>query len=119
YSQHVSTPPSLMALGAIAVVLVAILTFVEKARKLVGDVYRWVFRLIAPKENPHRVDLRITPERTGFCNWQEGSVAGKPSMIVRCVLHVSNVGPCPAFQILDSYIRKPKTQGFPLPGMSR
>jgi hypothetical protein len=111
----VSLPTILTTLAAIAAVLIPIFTFIEKTRKLVADAYRWVFRLIAPKENPHRVELRITPDRTGFCQWSEGSVAGKPCMHVNCKLYLVSVGPSSMFQILDVSIKKPKTQGFALP----
>lgn len=33
-------------------------------------------------------------------------------MVVYCKLHLSNVGPCSGFQILDVSIKNPKTQGF-------
>ena len=38
-------------------------------------------------------------------------------MVVYCKLHLSNVGPCSGFQILDVSIKKPKTQGFGEPSM--
>ena len=36
-------------------------------------------------------------------------------MHVYCKLYLTNVGPSPAFQILDVSIRKPKTQGVATP----
>ena len=110
-----SIPIYIKSLGAVAVVLTAILVFVKEARKFVADSYAWVWRRLAPKGSPYRVDLRITPRQMGYCHWNEGSCSGKPCMQVRCYLFVSNVGPCPDFQILEISIRKPKTQGFIMP----
>jgi hypothetical protein len=116
----VSPPPFspwLVFLAAAAVSLTAVFGFIEKARKLARDCYRYLFRLLVPKENPHRVDLKITPDRTGACRWQEGSRGDERVMHVNCKLYLTNVGPQPAFQILEVYVKKPRTQGFPLPNM--
>jgi hypothetical protein len=38
-------------------------------------------------------------------------------MMVHCKLYLTNVGTQQAFQILDVYIKKPRTQGHALPNM--
>jgi hypothetical protein len=108
-------PPILTALAALAVVLTAIFVFIKNAREAVAGVWTWLMGPMHSTLSRHKVDLRITPDRTGFCQWSEGSRAGKPIMMVTCKLQLSNVGPTTGFQILDVSIKKPKTQGHPLP----
>jgi hypothetical protein len=104
----VDLPGYIKYLAALAIPLTAILVFVKEARKFVADSYAWVWRRLAPKQSKNSVELRVVPDNQRS-HWSEGSMGRKPHMQVVCRLNITNVGPAPAFQILDAFIKKPRT----------
>ena len=100
-----------------------ILAIFKGARTFVVTSFQWLWYNLRPSRNPHRVELKIYPDRTGLCQWQEGSERGEKIMLVHVKLFLTNVGPRPGFQILDVYMRKPRTQGHvyrsPFPPMGQ
>ena len=98
-------------LGGLGITTTMLLGFFEGLRKRVLAVILWAWHAVRPKKAARRVELKISPERTGFCQWQEGSRGANPIMMVYCRMAVANVGTQPTFQIVNAYIKKPRTHG--------
>ena len=55
-----------------------------------------------------RINFAIIADQSQ-CHWQEGRRGGTPHMVVICGLRVTNSGPTPQGQIVDAYLKKPRT----------
>jgi hypothetical protein len=98
-------------LSALALLLSPLFLLIKNVRDAFKGAWGWFNKPMASTEqSPHRVELKITPGFNQWNHWSEGAMGTKPMMFVVCHLNVANAGPTPTFQILDAYIKKPKTK---------
>jgi hypothetical protein len=103
-------------LGVLAALGITLPWFFNAVRKPVWSKIKVVWnRVFHPIPNLHSVDLRLVPERFN-CFWLESYFDFEASTHVQCVLNVTNAGATDRFQILDAFIRKPKTHMLMPPG---